>query len=366
MDLSRFQQAIRQGCVDAWAASVHWKDSPSPPPAPDYVGAAEATNTSQRVNQVTPYGNLTYTPGTPGTPGSAAQDIFVGSDPNTGQAIYRHVDAVAPTAGTPWTSQVTLTPQAQSALDSQLALSSGMGNLATSYLPNVQQSLSKPFDMSSVQDVSDQAYGAQTARLDPQWQQNQQQFDAKMSDQGIPVGSEAYDNANREFQQSKNDAYSQARLTSDQLMPQTFQIANAAYSQPLNTLNAIRSGAQVQNPQFSPNGAGANILGATQAQGQYAQGIYGSDVAATNAANQQTGQMAALAAMMMMGSDRRLKEEIRRVGQLPSGIPLYTFRYKGEPQYHLGVMADEVLPVIPEAVAKRPDGYYAVNYGMLR
>lgn len=299
MDRSRFLEALRQGCVDPWAASVHWKDSPSAPPTPDYVGAAEATNTSQRVNQVTPYGNLTYTPGTPGTPGSAAQDLFMGSDPN-GMPIYKHIDAVAPTAGTPWTSQITLTPQAQHALDSQLGLSAGMGDLATGYLPNVQNQLSKPFDMSSVQDISDQAYGAQTARLDPQWQQNQQQFDAKMADQGIPVGSEAYDNANREFQQSKNDAYSQARLTSDQLMPQTYQLARSAYTQPLDILNSIRSGAQVQNPQFSANGAGANILGATQAQGQYQQGLYGSQVASNNAANQQAGQMAALAAMMMM------------------------------------------------------------------
>ena len=36
------------------------KDSPSPPPAPDYSGAARATQTSQRSNEVTPYGSQTY------------------------------------------------------------------------------------------------------------------------------------------------------------------------------------------------------------------------------------------------------------------------------------------------------------------
>ena len=46
-------------------------DAPSPPPAPDYTGAAQATASgnldaaraaaaANRVNQVTPYGNLNY------------------------------------------------------------------------------------------------------------------------------------------------------------------------------------------------------------------------------------------------------------------------------------------------------------------
>ena len=37
--------------------------SSSTPPAPDYKAAAEATAAGNRINQVTPYGNLTYTEG---------------------------------------------------------------------------------------------------------------------------------------------------------------------------------------------------------------------------------------------------------------------------------------------------------------
>jgi len=69
------------------------------------------------------------------------------------------------------------------------------------------------------------------------------------------------------------------------------------------------------------------------------------------------------------GSDRRLKTDIKRVGELPSGIPIYTFRYKWEgadAPLRLGPMADEVLDVIPEAVTTDEDGYYMVRYGMLR
>jgi hypothetical protein len=68
----------------------------------------------------------------------------------------------------------------------------------------------------------------------------------------------------------------------------------------------------------------------------------------------------------MMGSDRRLKTAVTRIGKLPSGIPVYTFKYIGTEDEHVGVMADEVLPVIPEAVMKDEDGFYMVDYGMLR
>jgi hypothetical protein len=42
-------------------------------------------------------------------------------------------------------------------------------------------------------------------RLQPQIDMQQKQFDAQMANQGIPVGSEAYNNAARIFQQGQND-----------------------------------------------------------------------------------------------------------------------------------------------------------------
>lgn len=53
-------------------------------------------------------------------------------------------------------------------------------------------------------------------------------------------------------------------------------------------------------------------------------------------------------------SDRRAKENVRRIGVLPSGLPLYAYRYKGGALPQVGVMADEVERVAPEAV--RTDG----------
>ena len=63
-------------------------------------------------------------------------------------------------------------------------------------------------------------------------------------------------------------------------------------------------------------------------------------------------------------SDRRLKDDIRLVGRTFDGLNIYTFRYKGDPVVRMGVMAQEVLEVHPEAVGEL-DGYLAVDYGRI-
>ena len=57
-------------------------------------------------------------------------------------------------------------------------------------------------------------------------------------------------------------------------------------------------------------------------------------------------------------SDVRLKEEIRFIGKSPSGINIYSFKYKQLPGRYIGVMAQEV----PWARHMTDTGYYAVNY----
>lgn len=62
-------------------------------------------------------------------------------------------------------------------------------------------------------------------------------------------------------------------------------------------------------------------------------------------------------------SDRRLKENIRRVGTMDNGLPVYLYNYIGDARTHMGVMADEVEEIHPEAVVVTPSGFKAVNYG---
>lgn len=70
----------------------------------------------------------------------------------------------------------------------------------------------------------------------------------------------------------------------------------------------------------------------------------------------------ALAAWMFMGSDRRMKEDIEPVGKLDSGLTVYRYRYKGDPRFQIGVMADEVREKFPKAVLRGPDGFDRVDY----
>ena len=75
--------------------------------------------------------------------------------------------------------------------------------------------------------------------------------------------------------------------------------------------------------------------------------------------------------VMTMMSDPGVKQAIVCVGMLPIGVNLYVFdylpAYRGTAGYgrQLGVMADEVERVLPEAVSLHSDGYKRVDYAML-
>jgi hypothetical protein len=64
-------------------------------------------------------------------------------------------------------------------------------------------------------------------------------------------------------------------------------------------------------------------------------------------------------------SDRRLKTNIFRIGSTVFGLPLYRFSYLGSDEMFTGVMAQDVLGVMPQAVSRDAAGFYRVNYGML-
>jgi polysaccharide export outer membrane protein len=64
-------------------------------------------------------------------------------------------------------------------------------------------------------------------------------------------------------------------------------------------------------------------------------------------------------------SDIRLKRDISKLGELDNGLWLYRFRYLWSDTYYVGVMAQEVERVVPEAVVRDADGYLRVNYDRL-
>lgn len=327
------------------------KSSSSPPP-PDYKGAAEATAAGNRVNQVTPYGSLTYT------------------------------ESGVDSQGNPrYTANVELSPDQQKLLEQQNATSLGLGNLQQQGLGYVENMLSKPFDTSGLPQTGINAGENMTdsimRRLQPTIQMEQKQFDAQMANQGIPVGSEAYANAKRMFDERQNDKLNSAVIQGTQTglaaNQQGFNQLGYIRNEPINTLSAIRSGSQVTNPNFVTTPAGADYLGAAQSG-------YNAELSAANARNAASNSFTSglmslggtLGGAAIMASDIRTKENIKAIGWLPNGLPVYEFEYKPEFKDQwghgtkVGVMAQDVEKVLPEAVIEHPDGYKMVNYGALQ
>jgi hypothetical protein len=75
------------------------------------------------------------------------------------------------------------------------------------------------------------------------------------------------------------------------------------------------------------------------------------------------GGTSALANIATWFSDRRIKEDIEEVGSV-DGFPLYRFRYKGTPERHVGVMAQDVEKRVPRAV-REIGGVKIVDYGAI-
>lgn len=124
-----------------------------------------------------------------------------------------------------------------------------------------------------------------------------------------------------------------------------------------NQMNAITGAA---NARAAGQIGSANAFSNAISQGV---GLYGM--------NQQNALLQQYINKMPVGSDAAIKENIRQVGVLDNGLGVYEYEYK--PAYkdtwghgrHVGVMAQEVEQIIPEAVSIHSDGYKMVNYSMI-
>ena len=61
-------------------------------------------------------------------------------------------------------------------------------------------------------------------------------------------------------------------------------------------------------------------------------------------------------------SDILLKHDITLLGRLDNGLGFYRFSYNGSDRTYVGVMAQEVQAIAPEAVTRGRDGYLRVFY----
>ena len=339
--------------------------APSAPAAPDYTGAAQQTaqgnidaarvaTAANRVNQVTPYGSLNY--------------AITGEDPY----------------GNPtWTATTSLSDVGQQLLNNQNQASLGLGSTINSALGRTQEMMGQGFNpnLPSTGINPGQSYqDAYMQRLAPQIAQNREMTTASLANQGIVPGTAAYDNAMRQQAMKENDlllgATTQGFGVGQQANQQAFGQELTKYNIPLNTLSALRSGAQVQNPTFvnAPQQAttsGADVLGATQMGYNAQMGNFNAQQAAQQGFNSGLMGLGGTLGAAAIMSDIRTKENIKAIGWLPNGLPVYEYEYKPEWKAEaghgrfIGVMAQEVELVQPEAVITRPDGFKMVNYGAL-
>lgn len=135
--------------------------------------------------------------------------------------------------------------------------------------------------------------------------------------------------------------------------------------------NIANQGLAGMNSGITAAGTMAGQMGQNAASMYGAMGSYknGADNAAANAnpMGALLGAGATLGAASIKYSDRRLKQDITLVGRDEhTGLNLYEFSYTLTPhQRWVGVMADEVLQVMPSAVHTNEEGFMSVDYGAL-
>lgn len=360
-----------------------------PPPDPNATAAAQMqvnrdaalyNAVLNRMDTYTPLGSQTYTQ--------------TGVDPRTGAPIYRQ--------------DIQLTPEAEQLYRQQLAQNLQLGDIAGSMMDRVQAAYGGPMDISGLpqlqgqigqdlpglpgaddlagfrQQMQDALYDRNAAYLDPQFQRAEEALRTRLANQGVTEGSEAYRAAMDDFNRAKEMAYRQARneaiiggggeaermfgigsAARGQLFGEQLsggQFANQARAQgmselfalrnqPLNEFNALRSASPVDMPQFAAPTPimtnPADLMGAIY--GSY-QGQLNNWNARQQANNNLLSGLFSLGSAAILASDERVKEDIEPVGELNDGTQLYSFRYKGRPETHVGVMAQEVEKKDPKAV----------------
>jgi len=268
------------------------------PAAPDYAAAAKQTaegnleaakyaTKANRINQYTPYGKLTYSQGPDET----------------------------------WSQTLDLAPEAQATLDKQMAMNRQYAEIAQTGLNKARGTLESPeLDFSQLPELQginldtlpkapinagETAQRAMMARLQPQLSQYENELSQRLANQGVTLGSEAYKREMQLAAQRRNDLELQAAregISLDQaarqnaLAEQNLRYGNLAdmrgrllseqamsKDRPLNLINALRSGAQVQTPTFQPYAQQATTQGADMLKA--AQLGYQAEVDAVNAAN---------------------------------------------------------------------------------
>lgn len=344
---------------------------PDPPKAGDALAAGLKTAEQQQgfnqeawlssmINQQGPWGSLQYTQ--------------TGTTPE-GNPIM--------TATTKYSQPV------QTLFDQLLANKDQMGGQAHALMAGRNYGAANPEDV-----IGDLASGITGGimdqykkSLDPFFATATDQLHTSLSNRGLIPGTPAYDNAMRQLQQSQglqvNNLVGQTGTKAYELasgmyrMPAELALQMAQFGSPASAAQDFTSALPQQQP--------ANLIGATaNAQqalmdqwkaetkkygdlwggvGNIGSSLLGGWASSPAGGAAITSGLGSLGSMFML-SDRRYKTDIEYTGEDIKGIPVYSYRHPWETQFRLGVMAQEVEELMPDAVITVDDVKF-VDYGKI-
>jgi hypothetical protein len=97
----------------------------------------------------------------------------------------------------------------------------------------------------------------------------------------------------------------------------------------------------------------------------FAESVYWFHVDLDRSSTSQTAILHSLTLRDALASDVRLKHSVALLGRLDNGLGFYRFSYHGSDEAYVGVMAQEVEAIRPDAVMRGSDGYLRVAYSRL-
>ena len=214
-------------------------------------------------------------------------------------------------------------------------------------------------------------------QLDPELQSQRQQLATQLANQGIPINSEAYNSAMNRLETSQGEQLNQLSLQSILAGIQTSESQRAArFNEISSLLGKSQVGAGINFGNYQSNYQGLDLMGAQQAELNRQAQINAARIdakARANAAKWQAGGSvvgAGIGAAGMSGlfSDISLKENIHFENKIINNLPIYSFEYKnksyGDGRF-IGVMAQDVEKIYPEAVIINKNGFKMVNYSKI-
>jgi hypothetical protein len=221
------------------------------------------------------------------------------------------------------------------------------------------------------QAIQDATFQRGKAQIDPIVRQQKRDLAQQLADQGIPAGSEQYNEAMNRM----DDAVARQYTDLSQASIQTGeQVRQSRFNEIASLLGRSQVGAGTSFGGYQPNYNGIDLAGYAQqsniqSQQLSFQGQQNRKDRNSNRTNALIGAGGSLgSAGMKAFSDITLKENIRQTGVSPSGIVIYEFDYKDKSlgQYrYSGVMAQDLLESHPSAVIKNNDGTLKVDYSQI-